>query len=149
MLGPPHELNLFKGRASVVSSGLNSSRPSALAIDGVSSSCSSLIGTGKTWLRVDIQSLRLIREVHILFLEDTGAGVVILVGRSLRNNGYSDNVVCGTVSNNVTSLWNNVTCSKPVFGQFIYIESPNNSMTICEIQVFYGNVMPYHTAVIN
>ena len=136
-----------KETATVVSSGLDSSGLPELAIDGNTSSnkslCSSITGTGKAWLRVDVQTVRYIREVRILFPNGNGSGSVIYVGRSLQNNGSLGNQECGTISNDATvSHWKNITCSQPVLGQIIYIEGTTNSMEICEIQVFYGNVMP-------
>ena len=150
MIGPPHPLDWSKERATFASSGLNSSQPPALAIDGISTSCSSVAGARKTWLRVDIQTVRYTREVRLLFLESSGAGAIIFVGRSLQNDGALGNEKCGTVSNNVTaSHWRNVTCYQPILGQFIYVERSNNSMKICEIQVFYGNLCGCNTASIN
>ena len=142
LIGPGYAVNFFEENAIVVSSGSVSGRSPALVIDGISSSCSSLTGASKTWLRVDIQIVRYIREVRILFVEGTGAGAIIRVGRSLRSNGALDNDLCGTVSTTVTPpRWRNITCNWPVLGQFIYIESPINSTKICEIQVFYGDVI--------
>ena len=81
---------------------------------------------------------------RFLFFEDSGTGAIIRVGQSLRNNGALDNENCGTVSTDVSaSYWKNVTCSQPILGQFIYIESTANSMKICELQVFYGNVIRF------
>ena len=148
-IGSPSALILSEGKGTVVSSGSVSSQQSpSLAIDGTSSSCSSVTGTGKAWLLVDIQAVRFIREVSLLFLEGSGAGATILVGRSLRNKGVSNYEKCGNVSNSASSsIWKNVTCSQAVLGQFIYIESRINSMQLCEIEVFHGNGKPsYSTA---
>ena len=147
LIGPPYALDWSKETATVVSSGSDSSRLPELAIDGRISSnkalCSAITGAGKAWLRVDAQTVRYIREVRILFPNGDGLGTVILVGRSLQNNGSLGNEECGTISNDATaSHWKNITCSQPVLGQIIYIEGTTNSMEVCEIQVFYGNVMP-------
>ena len=141
MIGPPHALNLVKERAIVASSGSDSIQSPSLAIDGKSTPCALFTGAGKTWLRVDIQTVRYIREVRLLF-KNGAADATIFVGRGLKNNGASDNEKCGTFSNDVTSShWKNVSCMEPNLGQFIYIESPSQSMRICEIQVFYGNAV--------
>ena len=146
LIGPPSALTLSEENATAVSSRPVSSRPPSLAIDGTSSSCSSVSGTSKAWLRVDIQPVRFIREVRLLFHEGSGVGATILVGRSLQKNGALNNEKCGGISNStVSSYWKNVTCSQPILGQFIYIESPSNSMQICEIEVFYG--MSFHHTV--
>ena len=147
LIGPSYALDWSKETATVVSSGSDSNRLPELAIDGrISSSialCSAITGAGKAWLRVDAQTVRYIREVRILFPNGDGLGTVILVGRSLQNNGSLGNEECGTISNNAAaSHWKNITCSHPVLGQIIYIEGITNSMEVCEIQVFYGNVMP-------
>ena len=147
LIGPPYALDWSKETATVVSSGSDSCRLPEFAIDGKTSSnkimCSSITGAGKAWLRVDAQTVRYIREVRILFPNGDGSGTAILVGRSLANNGSLGNEECGTISKYATaSRWKNITCSQPVLGQIIYIEGTTNSMEICEIQVFYGVVMP-------
>ena len=146
LVGPHSALNLSEENATAVSSGSVSSRPPSLAIDGTSSSCSSVSGTSKAWLRVDIQPVRFIREVRLLFRGGSGVSATIRVGRSLQKNGALNNEKCSGISNStVSSYWKNDTCSQPILGQFIYIESPNNSMQICEIEVFYG--MSFHHTV--
>ena len=151
LLGTVYPLNLTEARATVTSSGFDPTRPPALTIDGIASSseasCSSLKGVTihrefKTWLRVDIHTVLLIREVQVLFYGSSGAVVSIFIGRGLRENGAYDNTKCGTVSNDVTgSQWETFTCPEPVLGQFIYIDKKkSNSMRVCEIKVFYGNV---------
>ena len=95
-------------------------------------------------MRVDILPVRLIIKVCLL-VEGGEADIVILVGRSLRKIGALNNENCGMFSTEVASpQWKNITCSQPALGQFIYIEieRKNNLLTICEIQVFYGNVIP-------
>lgn len=143
LVGPLSPLRLSEERATVVASGYISSRPPILAIDGVLTTsealCSSLTGTGTTWLRVNIQEARYIREVRLLFYEGSGAKASTLIGRSLRRNGSADSTLCGKVLSVVIgSHWQNFTCSLPVFGQYIYIETLASSMRLCEIQVFYG-----------
>ena len=143
MIGPLYALNLSEESTSVVSSGSVSRQYLALALDGMSSTCSSPTGTPKAWLRVGIQPVRFVRKVR-LFLEGGEGDAVIHVGRSLRKNGALDNEKCGMVSRVDSPQWKNITCSQPVLGQFIYIESNNNVLKICEIQVFYGNVISPH-----
>ena len=128
-------------RATVVSSGSDSNRPPVLVIDGNSTSCSSFTGATRTWLRVDIQTIRYITEVQLLFNERSGVGVKVYVGRGLRVNGLHDNTRCRPVSNASNGLQSmNFTCRLPALGQFIYIEKEANEMQLCEIKVFYGDV---------
>ena len=110
----------------------------------MSSTCSSPTGSPKAWLRVGIQPVRFVRKVRLFLEGGEGDAAVIHVGRSLRKNGALDNEECGMVSRVDSPQWKNITCSQPVLGQFIYIESKNNVLKICEIQVFYGNVISPH-----
>ena len=93
LLGTDCPLNLTEGEATVTSSGFLSSRPPKLAIDGIVLSsealCLSITGVrGKTWLRLDIQTVLvlLISKVRILFYNGSGTGVSTFVVRGLQEN---------------------------------------------------------------
>ena len=140
-------LDLSEVRATAAASGFDSSRPPMLTVDGILSSseesCSSLTGASITWLRVDIQTVRYIREVRFLFYNRSATNSTIYIGRSLFKEGSRANTLCGTVtfsSDVIGSQWKNVTCTLPILGQIIYIQRSSNSMRICEIEVFYGMV---------
>ena len=143
-IGPQYPLNLFEERATAVSSGVDSNRPLSLAIDGSSSSdiaaCSYVKGSDSgTWLRIDIQSVRYISMVSILF-KDSGQHT-IFVGRSLKMNGALDNTKCKGSTTTIKKVpWKRYICSQPVLGEFIYIQASKTSMKICEIKVFYGKI---------
>ena len=143
-IGPQYPLNLFEERTTAVSSGEDSNRPLSLAIDGNSSrdiaACSYVKGSDSgSWLRIDIKSVRYISKVLILF-KDKGADT-IFVGRSLKKNGARDNAKCkGSTATIERVPWKRYTCSQPVLGEFIYIQTSNKSMNICEIKVFYGKI---------
>ena len=83
LIGPPYALDWSRETATVVSSGSDSSRLPELAIDGNTSSnktlCSSITGAGKAWLQVDVQTVRYIREVRILFPNGDGSGTVSML----------------------------------------------------------------------
>ena len=127
----------------MVSSKSDASRLSLLAIDGNPSSCSLLTKSDPvTWMRVDIQSVRYIRDVLLQFHgSETAADKTVFVGRSLRGNGSMNNTQYSRVflSRN-GAVWNNFTSPQPVLGQFIYIQTSKSSMQVCEIKVFYGKV---------
>jgi hypothetical protein len=157
--GPPSPLNLSEVRATVVASGFETTRPPTLAIDGLllpsEEWCSSLTGTGlATWLRVDIQTVRYITEVRFLFYNENATTIVnttiVNIGRSLFKEGSRDNTLCGTLT--VTrdfngSQWKNVTCTLPILGQIVYIERWSDLMGICEIEVFYDNILNIYSPV--
>ena len=123
-----------------MSSGFDSSQPLINAIDNMASSCSSLSGGSKTWLRLDILTVRYIREVRFLF-NGSASGSAIFIGRSLRNNGATENLKCCVISSDDTDFL--CTCCLPVLGQVIYIERMATSMKICEIEVFYGKIIDF------
>ena len=124
----------------MVSSGFDYNRPPIFAIDGLLSSCTSVIGEGTRWLRVALQTTQYIREVTVLFYQGKGKDVVVFIGRGLRQNGRLGNTPCHAVSSGVNgSEWVRFTCHLPVLGQFIYIEKQTSSIQICEIKLSYGN----------
>ena len=137
-------LSLAKEGATAKSSGFVLSSPPELAIDGRNYSCSSLTGAGKTWLRVDIQTVCYIREVQLL-LSDKELDITVMSGRSLRGNGAQANTACSkrVVSNGKLLHWETFICEQPILGQFIYIESQANSLRICEVEAFYGKVTDF------
>lgn len=144
-------LQMSEGRAAVSASGYNSARPPTLAIDGIPSigekSCSMITGKGTTWLRVDVQTVRFIGKVGILLYESKGKNPTIVVGRGLRHNGAIGNTNCGIVSSVISESGRKITCSTQALGQFIYIESKCSSMRICEIEVFYENILNIYSPI--
>jgi hypothetical protein len=146
-------LNMSVQTASLASSGSTRTESLALAIDGIisPSKCTSLSGESNAWLRVEIGSVRYIGMIRILFAKGNRENTSVSVGRSLKSNGSVGNEKCGTVIKGSTAYgWKDITCSKSVFGQFIYIESSSRELQICEIQVFYGNIMDiYGTAYVS
>jgi hypothetical protein len=137
-------------------SGFDSQHPT-LAVDGLLSPrenlCSSLTGTSKTWLRIDIQTVRYIKEIRFLLYSAFGTTTTtVYIGRSMVNEGSRDNTLCGSVpfsrnDNECLYLWTNVTCILPILGQIIYTESLNDSLIICKIEVFYDNVLNIYSPV--
>jgi hypothetical protein len=146
--GPSSKLRFSDGISSVASSGIASGLSSAVAIDGKSSTCLALVASGgsKPWLRVDIEPVRLIKGVHLLVSGNRGTKAVVFVGRSMKDNGASNNNLCGTLSISDASQWQNLTCSNPIFGQLIYIEG-NISFQFCEIEVYCSNFLNIYSPV--
>ena len=142
LTGPVTPLDFSEVSATVTSSGSKSDQPPNYAIDGTVSSCSSLSGMGKTWLRVDLRIVRYITKVRSLFDEGSKTRTTISIGRSLQNNGANGNLVCDKVGRILRKSWVNFTCETPILGQFIYIERRYTSMMkICEIEIFYGKIV--------
>ena len=138
--GPVTPLDFSELSTTVTSSGMKSDQPAKLAIDRTVSSCSSLYGIGKTWLRVDVRTVRYIRMVRLLFPEDSEIRTTIFIGRSLHSNGSNGNIQCDKGRRASMKSWVIFTCGPPILGQYIYIERQTSSMNVCEIQVFYGKI---------
>jgi hypothetical protein len=146
-----HPLSLSEKGTTVVSSGYYPHQPPTFAIDGLLSSCTSVVGEGTTWLRVDIKTTWYIREVRLLFGQDSGKDVLVFVGRGLRRNGRSSNTQCHaaafSVVNGSNHNWVSFTCDLPVLGQFIYIQKKTSSMQICEINFSYDKFLNIYSPV--
>jgi hypothetical protein len=148
--GSPAPLTMSNTKATVESSGFDSNQPAMLAIDDHFSSCSLLTGVAKTWLRVDIQTILYIKQVRLLFNnESSGMGVKVYVGKSLRDNGLQGNTRYHPVSN-ATSGFQRMSfiCEPPALGQFIYIEKNAVEMQLCETEVFYDNILNMYSPIL-
>ena len=143
-------MNLLQERATVVSSGFEIGRPPTLAIDGNTSHnkklCAALFGAGtataiETWLQIDMQTVWYIQKVVLLFPshKEKRPGVTVSIGQGLRDKGVMDNTQCVAMKNNILGDHRiYFECNLPVLGQFIYINTPDRSLEICEIEVFCG-----------
>jgi hypothetical protein len=155
--GPHTPVNLLHGRVMISSSGFEVGQPPTLAIDGNTSHnkkfCASFISvetaTG-TWLRVDLNAVRYIHRIVLLFpsqMEKRAiATVTVSIGRDLGGNDLIENTQCS--GNNVLGDFRAYfECKLPVLGQFIYINTPIRSLEICEIEVFCDNFLNIYSQV--
>jgi protein tyrosine phosphatase len=146
--GSDSPLNFTQERATVVSSGRrNSDPPPYLAIDGNRESCSLLSGRVKTWLRIDVRTVRYIKKLRVFFDKATETRTTIFIGRSLQSNGSKGNELCGKFGK-IKKRKKLLTCEQPILGQFIYIESNSRSVNICEIEVYYDTFLNIYSSVI-
>ena len=135
-------LNLTEEGATVVSSSQPAARSVDVGLSSHASLCLTTTGTEKTWLRIDIQTVRSILLIQVSFSGDSEVpiNVSVRVGRSLRSNGFDDNAICKTQSSE--PLHKAFACPQVTLGQYVYIETKTKTMKICEIQVFYGIKCP-------
>ena len=95
------------------------------------------------WLQVDLQKEYLVSRVRAILYDDKGRNVYVRVGNSLTNNG-NDNHNCGKApydrSNDLNTIWRDVSCSPPVWGRYINLQRivTNHVLHVCEIAFNYG-----------
>uniref|UniRef100_A0A673K2T8 Fucolectin-6-like n=1 Tax=Sinocyclocheilus rhinocerous TaxID=307959 RepID=A0A673K2T8_9TELE len=142
-------LNLAVGAEAVQSSTYNHLGAAQNAVDGNSESnymlgsCTHTAGDDPWW-RVDLKEVHKVTSVSITnrgdCCEERIVGAQIRIGNSLENNGNSNDPVTtiGFIPSGGTKTFD----FKPVKGRYVNIFLPgtNKYLTLCEVEVFAGNV---------
>ena len=110
------------------------------AIDGNTSSCSATLTSTSSWLQVDLKKAYLIKSVKVFFDSGGEGFAVVRVGSDLTHNGNDVNPKCGQPISNSAQGWTETTCSPPLRGRYISVQSNStrSSLSVCELRANYG-----------